>query len=121
MKVSRLKYEESAFEVKKKQISSCGPSKVTTISDPCHSEEVARRPTTVRQAHGPERSRRGNPRLTVKNRGSRFLSRDCGIGMTGRGDFHRYGWADGPSDTQHDRYRFSPARVSTVPCLSLWN
>ena len=121
MKVSRLKYQEPAFEVKKEQIPPCAPSKVTTTSDGCHSEEVARRPTrsdfrTPVESIGLQKPE--NLLLTVKNRRSRFLA---ALGMTGRGDFHRYGWADGPSDTQHDRYRFSPARVSTVPCLSLWN
>jgi len=108
MKVSRLKYQEPAFEVKKEQIPPCAPSKVTTTSDGCHSEEVARRPTrsdfrTPVESIGLQKPE--NLLLTVKNRRSRFLSRDCGIGMTGRGDFHRYGWAEGPCNTRNDRWR----------------
>jgi hypothetical protein len=38
--------------------------------------------------------------LTVIDRNaeirSRFLSRGCGIGMTGRADLHAYWWAEGP-------------------------
>src|SRR5215469_8384835 len=88
MKVGRLKYQEPAFEVKRKQIPPCTPSKVTTTSDRCHSEEVALRATR-------------NLLLTVKNRRSRFLA---ALGMTGMGGFHRYGWVEGPCNTRNDRW-----------------
>jgi hypothetical protein len=86
----------------------CNPS--------CHSEEVA-------VATDEESA------LAVKARRSRFLSRPgarcsgaqcaCGVGMTG-GDFHfAIPVAEGPWDTQHDRYPCSATSYTVTAASTL--